>query len=140
MDNYKHIERAIGRYIATRYRNVVEVGVGRNPGAARILTGAGVRVLCTDIKNVPPDEQVPFAADDIFSPDIRLYKNADLIYAIRPAVEMIPPLIALAQRVRCDLIVYHLGFETYSDGGEVIDCGVLLHRYHRGQNSSKSVD
>jgi hypothetical protein len=27
--------------------------------------------------------------------------------------------------------VYHLGFEIYKDGGERIDCGVLLHRYFR---------
>ena len=53
---------------------------------------------------------------------------------------MIPPLIALAQQVNCDLLVYHLGFESYGKGGERIDCGVLLHRYHRYQNPSKSVD
>jgi hypothetical protein len=42
---------------------------------------------------------------------------------------MIPPLISLARAAGADLVVYHLGFETYGDGGEKIDCGVVLHRY-----------
>lgn len=71
--------------------------------------------------------------DDVFEPDIRLYEGADLIYAVRPGVEMVPPLIALADRIDSDLLVYHLGCEIYGgDGGEVVDCGpVLLHRYRR---------
>ena len=36
---------------------------------------------------------------------------------------------ALARAINCDLLVYHLGFEVYENGGERIDCGVLLHRY-----------
>jgi hypothetical protein len=58
-----------------------------------------------------------------------LYEGADVIYAIRPAIEMVPPLLALAQEINSDLLVYHLGFELYENGGERIDCGVLLHRY-----------
>ena len=42
---------------------------------------------------------------------------------------MIPPLLTLARAINSDLLVYHLGFETYANGGERIDCGVLLHRY-----------
>ena len=44
---------------------------------------------------------------------------------------MIPPLLMLARTINCDLIVYHLGFECYGNGGEKIDCGVLLHRYFK---------
>ena len=76
-------------------------------------------------------------SDDIFSPDISLYKGADVIYAIRPAIEMIPPLLELAQTINCDLIVYHLGFECYGNGGEKIDCGVLLHRYFKASEPVK---
>jgi hypothetical protein len=53
---------------------------------------------------------------------------------------MIPPLIELARRINADLIVYHLGFESYENGGEIIDCGVLLHQYHIRQKPSKRVD
>ncbi len=43
---------------------------------------------------------------------------------------MIPPLISLAQALNCDLVVYHLGFESYGDGGSIVDCGVPLHYYY----------
>jgi hypothetical protein len=44
---------------------------------------------------------------------------------------MVPSLIDLARAIGCDLIVYHLGNEIYEDGGEIIDCGPVLHRYYR---------
>jgi uncharacterized UPF0146 family protein len=136
MDAYKHIERQIGEYIAARYRSVVEVGVGRNFDAAWIISDAGVTILCTDIKAPATDPGVPFVEDDLYSPDLSLYQGADLIYSLRPAIEMVPPLIDLAKTVGCDLLVYHLGFETYGDGGETIDCGVILHRYVKAQKKS----
>ena len=135
MGPYKRIERLIGEYISRNYRSPVEVGIGRNPVAARVIRDAGVPVRCTDIRPIPPEDGIPVARDDVFSPDGDLYRGADLIYAIRPGVEMVPPLIALARKVGSDLLVYHLGNEIYGDGGEIIDCGVILHRYHRGTAS-----
>ena len=140
MDQYKHIETCIGRYIAGNYSRAVEIGIGRNTEAAQILSGAGKLLCCTDVKQMPVPDDLPFRIDDIFSPDVTLYRQADVIYAIRPAIEMVPPLVGLAERINCDLIVYHLGFESWGNGGEKIDCGVVLHRYYRHQNPSKRVD
>ena len=140
MGGYKHIEKSIGTYIAAHYRDAVEAGVGENTDAAQILSAAGVRVRAIDVRALVHPDWLCFSVDDIFEPDLSKYAGADVIYAIRPAEEMIPPLIALAQRVNCDLLVYHLGFESYGKGGERIDCGVLLHRYYQHQNPSKSVD
>jgi len=140
MGGYKHIEKCVGTYIAAHYRDAVEVGVGENTDAAQILHEAGVQVRGTDIRDLVQPDWLCFSIDDLFEPDLLKYEGADVIYAIRPAEEMVPPLIALAQRVNCDLLVYHLGFESYGDGGEHIDCGVLLHCYHRHQKPSKSVD
>lgn len=132
MRHYKRIERGIGEYIAGRYRRAVEVGIGNNPDAARVIAAAGGLMLCTDIRPGIRHDGLTVVTDDIFEPDHRLYAGADLIYAVRPGVEMVPPLIALASRTNCDLLVYHLGCEIYEDGGDVVDCGpVLLHRYHR---------
>ncbi|NLD57201.1 MAG: hypothetical protein GX651_03590 [Methanomicrobiales archaeon] len=131
MDSYKRIELRIGRYLAGRYRMAVEVGIGRNTDVAMMLADAGVLKGCTDIKDTGFPIGLNFFRDDIFVPDLSRYEGADLIYAIRPAIEMVPPLIALAQKVDCDMIVYHLGFEVYGDGGEILDYGVLLHRYWR---------
>ena len=131
MGSYKHIETCIGRYIAHHYSSPVEVGIGRTPDAAVIIHAAGIPVRCTDVRSFVLPDGITFALDDVFEPDFHFYTGADVIYAIRPAIEMIPPLIALARRIGCDLLVYHLGFERYGDGGEPIDCGVLLHRYFR---------
>jgi uncharacterized protein len=137
MGSYKHIENCVGRYIAGHYRNPVEVGVGRNPNAAAIVHAAGIPIRCTDVKDLVLPEGIVYAVDDVFEPDIAFYRGADVIYAIRPAIEMVPSLIALAETIGCDLLVYHLGFETYGNGGETIDCGVLLHRYVRGSEPVK---
>jgi len=137
MGSYKHIETCIGEYIADHYADAVEVGIGNNTHAARLLLDAGVRFRCTDIKEISVPESFCFTVDDVFSPEIRLYEGADVIYAIRPAIEMIPPLLGIARRINCDLIVYHLGFETYGNGGERINCGVLLHRYYLSSETVK---
>ncbi|MEM2124408.1 MAG: UPF0146 family protein [Methanolinea sp.] len=136
---YKRIESLIASHIAKNYRRVAEVGVGENVACARLLARAGLDVFCTDIRPGPPDGGIPFFRDDVFSPSVSLYRDRDLIYSIRPHEEMVPPLIALAREVDCDLLVYHLGFEGYGRGGELVDCGVILHRYHRCQNPSKRV-
>lgn len=132
----KHIERYIGRYIAGKYRHAVEIGVGGNITAAEIIRQSGTEICCTDILRLALPAGLPFYQDDICRPDLRIYRRADLLYAVRPGEEMMAPLIALACRVNADLLVYHLGFESYSDGGELIDCGVILHRYHRQKPSS----
>jgi uncharacterized UPF0146 family protein len=137
MGEYKRIEICIGRYIASAYPRAVEAGIGKNTEAAKILADAGVLLRCTDIKNLVLPPELRFATDDLFSPDHSLYRGTAVIYAIRPAIEMIPPLIALARAVDCDLLVYHLGDESYGNGGRRIDCGVILHQYYRSQNPSR---
>jgi uncharacterized UPF0146 family protein len=131
MAGYKHIERCIGSYIARHYADPVEVGIGDNSAAACHIRDAGIPVRCTDIREIRQPDGVVFSRDDIFAPSIHFYRGADVLYAIRPAEEMIPPMLALARRIGCDLIVYHLGSESFGNGGEIVDCGVPLHRYHR---------
>ncbi|MGA2105080.1 MAG: UPF0146 family protein [Methanoregula sp.] len=130
MDGYKHIEHCCGVFIASHYKNPVEIGVGNNPDAARYIYEAGCPIRTIDIHDYRLPPWLSFSRDDIFSPDLSLYAGADVLYAIRPAEEMIPPLISLAQALNCDLVVYHLGFESYGDGGSIVDCGVPLHYYY----------
>jgi uncharacterized protein len=140
MGDYKHIEKCIGNYIASHYARAIEVGIGWNEEAAIIVSSRGALMRCTDVKEIAISPGLPFLQDDIYSPDDSLYTGAEVVYAIRPAPEMIPPLIELAERINADLIVYHLGFESFGNGGEKIDCGVLLHRYHMRQKPSNRVD
>jgi len=137
MDGYKHIEHCVGTYIAAHYKTPVEIGIGNNVSAAELVHDAGIRVRAVDIRPCLLPEWLSFKRDDIFEPDLSLYTGADVLYAVRPAEEMIPPLLELARRLSCDLVVYHLGFESHGDGGEIIDCGILLHRYVQ---AGKSVD
>jgi uncharacterized UPF0146 family protein len=134
MGEYKHIERCVGEYIAVHYNSAIEIGIGQNITAAKIVAGAKKRIRCTDIKKMVSDRDLDIIIDDIFEPDSGIYAGADVIYAIRPAIEMVPPMIALAQRINADLLVYHLGYELWGDGGDTVDCGVVLHRYHARQN------
>jgi len=130
MVNYKSIEERIAEYIAGNYKSAVEVGIGRNYETSAILAKKGVIVTATDIKECQKTP-VKFFRDDIASPDMSIYTGADLIYSVRPGVEMVPDLIKTARAAGADLIVYHLGNEIYENGGEIIDCGVVLHRYYK---------
>ena len=139
MGGHKHIETCIGTYIASHYTSAVEIGIGNNTVAAECIRAAGKTIRCTDIRETTPDEGLDFFVNDVFEPDFDIYSGAEVIYAIRPGIEMIPPLISLAQHIDADLLVYHLGFERYQDGGETIDCGVVLHRYYSGGKPPKRV-
>lgn len=135
MADYKRIELLIARYISGRYSDVVEIGVGKNPDAAYYLKQHGLKVRCTDIKPQELQFGIECHFDDVFDPDLSLYEGADLIYSIRPGVEMVPAMIRIAEEIDCDLIVYHLGMEMCGNEGELINAGVMLRRYHKGSKS-----
>lgn len=130
MVDYKSIEERIGSYLAGHYGSAIEVGIGKNTGVLKVLTDNGVKTTATDIRECP-ESWFRFYRDDIMNPDLSIYAGFELIYSIRPGIEMVPGLIAVAGKAGSDLIVYHLGDEIYRNGGEIIDCGVILHRYCR---------
>lgn len=124
------IETEIASYIINQsYHSAVEIGFGGKTIAAEILQKAGLSILCTDVHEYP-QTTIPTVVDDCVEPDLTYYSGVELIYAIRPGIEMIPSLIQLAKKVNADLIIYHLGFEIYLDGGKAIETGdIILHQY-----------
>jgi uncharacterized UPF0146 family protein len=136
---HKRIERAIGAYISSRYHSCAEIGAGCNLEAALTILCRKGSVFCTDIRLPDDDHGVPYVIDDLYAPDLSLYIPVEVIYAIRPAEEMVPALIRLAEAADCDLVVYHIGSEIYGDGGEILDAPMVLRRYHRSRNPSKRV-
>jgi len=130
MGNYKHIEECFSRYIVENYLSATEIGVGRNFTVAELLACSGVAVRTTDIFSQQPPVGISFLRDDVCTPDTAWYRGTELIYAVRPGIEMVPCIIALAQSVNADCIIYHLGNEIYERGGHIIDCGVVLHQYY----------
>jgi uncharacterized UPF0146 family protein len=136
---HKHIELTIGTYIASRYSICAEIGVGNNFEAARTIRYLGGSVFCTDIRNPDVKTDILFFIDDLYAPDVSLYRSVEVIYSIRPAEEMMAALIRLAEMADCDLIIYHLGFEFFGNRGKILDCPVTLRCYYRRQNPSKRV-
>jgi uncharacterized protein len=134
MSGYKHIETAIARYIAGRYRSTVETGAGLNLHAACLLYRAGILRRCTDIILPITPFIIPYEWDDITRPRLSLYSDCECIYAIRPVDEMIAPLIRVAEVVMADLLIYHLGFEGTDRPAPVPGCEVPLHLYHQVKN------
>ena len=98
-------------YIIANYRNaslIVEVGVGGFPLVALTLQEyLNMDIIMTDIK--PYHDQI--VVDDITNPNINIYKNASLIYSIRPPEELQPHIKKVAEMVGADLIIKPLSTE-----------------------------
>lgn len=94
----------LARFILARYSGkVVEVGVGCVPEVA-LLLAPHVEVLATE-KTGRTLGSLSVVEDDIFSPNLDLYRGASLLYSIRPPLEMQIAMGRLAQKVGADVIV-----------------------------------
>ena len=100
----------IADYIINNYKNkVVEVGVGSLPQVALLLKDK-MDIVVTDI-NEQKYAGVRFCRDDIFKPDMGIYRNASLIYAIRPPIDLQDAIAGIAREVGADLIIRPFGNE-----------------------------
>lgn len=99
-------------YLADDYGDrAVEVGVGRRPETAAALAERGFTVVCTDVEPRETPGDVEFHVDDVRDPDLDLYRDADVVYSIRPPYEIHRPLAEVAAAVGVDLVVVPLGNE-----------------------------
>ncbi len=97
-------------YILKNYSNkVVEVGIGSRPEVAFLLKDK-VDVITTDV-NEQKYAGVRFCRDDIFNPDMGIYKNASLIYSIRPPIDLQEAIAKIAKNVGADLLIRPFGNE-----------------------------
>jgi len=100
----------IAEYIINHYRNkVVEVGVGSLPHVALLLKEK-LDMIITDV-NEPKYSGVRFCRDDVFNPDMGIYRNASLIYSIRPPIDLQDAIAKIAKEVGSDLIIRPFGNE-----------------------------
>ncbi|WXG40692.1 MAG: UPF0146 family protein [Candidatus Freyarchaeum deiterrae] len=109
-------------YIVSNYSNsrkIVEVGVGRLPEIAIALKEKlpDAEIIVTDvIPNILVQlsncHHIKSVIDDVTSPNMRIYKNSDLIYSIRPPPELQYYLLRIANTVKSDLILRLLTNET----------------------------
>ncbi len=106
--------------ILMNYRNkVVEIGVG-NLLQVALLLKARMEVIITDVNpksefeyEVLPGEYsgIKSYRDDIFNPDMDIYKNASLIYSIRPPIDLQEAIARVAVEVGADLLIRPFGNE-----------------------------
>jgi len=100
----------IAEYIINNYSNkVVEAGVGSLPQIALLLKDK-LDVVVTDV-NEQKYAGVRFCRDDLFKPDLGIYRNASLIYAIRPPIDIQDAIAIIAKEVGSDLIIRPFGSE-----------------------------
>ena len=81
---------------------ICEIGVGKFTRVFDYLNKQdNVEIIKTDIS--PNDSSV--IKDDVTKPDLKLYKNLDIIYSIRPPSELQPHIIDLALKANTKLII-----------------------------------
>lgn len=109
----------LAEYIIKHYPNshvIVEVGVGRFPRVARALQEhLKEGIIMTDIKPYHQD----IVQDDICHTNLKIYKDADLIYSIRPPEELHPCLEETAKEVGADLIIKPLSTDNINTREEM---------------------
>ena len=127
--------KGLSEYIVSRYRNAVEIGIGHFPDIAFDLLGRRVRVFATDITQFRY-EGLKVIVDDITEPDIPVYQGSDLIYSIRPPMELVPYMKRIAGKISADLVVKPLSSE-YMDGQLIRQGDTTFHIWNYSNNKYK---
>lgn len=116
--------RDLAEYILENYRGkMVEIGVGSRPEVALLLKDRA-DVIVTDI-NEQTYAGLRFCRDDIFAPDMGIYKDAALIYSIRPPIDMQEAIARTAREVGADLLIRPFGNEKADLCGIYKSCKLL---------------
>ncbi|MEJ2427754.1 MAG: UPF0146 family protein [Deltaproteobacteria bacterium] len=100
-------------YLSCNYKMAVEIGIGLYPRVALALEARGLQVTATDLQ--PEFMGVPVEFDDVRAPRLDLYEGAQVIYAVRPPLELLPSLKVLANTLAVDLVIKPLADEP-ADG------------------------
>ena len=142
METCRRIEGLV-EFIAERYADAAEIGIGHFPDVAFALSNRGVNIFATDIRPFN-HKGIKVIVDDITMPDLYLYSGLDLIYSMRPPLEMVPYMVRLAKTISADLIVKPLSSE-YIDGWRSIRNEnttfflMMSKKNEQGKNISQSI-
>jgi len=122
--------RDLAEYILENYTGkMVEIGVGSRPEVALLLKDKA-DVTVTDI-NEQAYAGLRFCRDDIFAPDMGIYKNASLIYSIRPPIDMQEAIAKTAREVGADLLIRPFGNERADLSGIYKNNKLLNYKHAR---------
>ena len=76
---------------------------------AAALADAGKAVTATDVHSREVPAGVAFVEDDVWDPDLAVYRDADAIYALNLPPELHRPALDLARRVDAAFLFTTLG-------------------------------
>ncbi|WP_371823772.1 UPF0146 family protein [Methanonatronarchaeum sp. AMET6-2] len=92
------------QYITKNYsqsKKIIEIGTGKHLEFVKTLQkNLDAEIIAIDIKKHPETTQ-----DNVFNPNLQIYRNADLIYTIRPPLELQKPIAKITNKVQADLII-----------------------------------
>lgn len=112
----------IAELIANLYpdaEKIVEIGVGSAPWTLlklrELLPRTTLLAVDVDQSSIMRLRELGLNAevDDIFDPRVELYQKSDLIYSIRPPIELIDPIVRIAERVGTDALIFPLSEDSY---------------------------
>jgi uncharacterized UPF0146 family protein len=96
--------------MACRYRRAVEIGFGGIADVALALQERGVEVSCGDTRRFSTEGLCVFV-DDVTAPTLSFYGHAEVLYAVRPPLELVPYIWRVARTVSADMIIKPLSSE-----------------------------
>jgi uncharacterized UPF0146 family protein len=107
-------------YIGGKYDRITEIGIGHFPDVALALANRGRMIFATDIK---PFEHrgLRVIVDDVTQPLLHLYTGLELLYSLRPPLELVPYMRRLARTLSADLVVKPVASECL--GGQLTRYG-----------------
>jgi hypothetical protein len=112
------IAKLLTEFIRNNYAaSVVEVGCGRYSATAHALRSV-FKVTATDIlekEYIDRRLRHIYVKNDITRPDLSLYRGANLIYSIRPPLEIQQNIVDLSEQLNADALIKPLGSEIIAD-------------------------
>ena len=81
---------------------IVEIGAGKFQTISKNLSeNENIDIVMTDID--PADENI--IRDDVFNPNMNIYKDADILFSIRPPAELQEAIMKIRDKVNATLII-----------------------------------
>ena len=92
---------------------IVEIGAGKFQTISKNLSeNENIEILMTDI--CPANENI--IKDDVFHPNMEIYKDTDILFSIRPPAELQEAIMKIRDEINATLIIKPLFNEDLSMG------------------------
>ncbi len=128
---------ALAEFIAETVERgkVVEAGIGFQLKVALRLKGLGYDVLAVDWNGKAVENArkagINAVRDDIFSPNLELYRGAKAVYSIRPTPEIVAPILSLGEALKVPVYTLPLSGDPRAMGTRLVNFkGLAIYVYN----------